>query len=187
MLKQKTSDRLEELAIKIYEGLYKQVKEDNSMSEEDKIEDIENKIDIIMDALGLETEDKEEDKEENNDVNVDIDVQDDNEDEEDTFEIPNEEENAEEPAEESLMIGESVDNEKENKYKVEILDNADLDYAGAYNAQQFNYFDTLDEVVDFLQKIGALTDRAKANIVENDNIKSRGLIYIGRDYEVTKN
>lgn len=184
MLKQKTSDKLEELAIRIYEGLYKQVKEDNSMSEEDKINDIENKIDIIMDALGLETEDKNEEEKdkENKDVDVDIDVQDN---EEDTFEIPNGEENAEEPAEESLMIGESVDND--SKYKVEILDSADLDYAGAYNAQQFNYFSTLEETIDFLQKIGALTDKAKANIVENDKIKNRGLIYIGRDYEVTKN
>lgn len=51
-------DKLENAVIRIYEGLYRQVKESNE-TEETSIDDIEQKIDIIMDALGLENPDEE--------------------------------------------------------------------------------------------------------------------------------
>lgn len=59
-------DRLENAVIKIYEGLCNQIKENKETSETASIEDLETKIDVIMDALGLveKEEDKEDEKEE---------------------------------------------------------------------------------------------------------------------------
>ena len=58
--KENINDKLEDSIVRIYEGLYKHIKENSDTS---SIEDLENKIDIIMDALGLER-DEEEEKEE---------------------------------------------------------------------------------------------------------------------------
>lgn len=44
---------LEDSTVKIYEGLYKKVIKENNSS----LEELENKIDTIMDALGLKNED----------------------------------------------------------------------------------------------------------------------------------
>lgn len=53
--------KLEDSVLRIYEGLYKQVKENAEDKTEDaSLEDLEQKIDIIMDALGLKEEEKEE-------------------------------------------------------------------------------------------------------------------------------
>lgn len=59
-------ERLENAVIKIYEGLCNQIKENKETSETASIEDLETKIDVIMDALGLveKEEDKEDEKEE---------------------------------------------------------------------------------------------------------------------------
>lgn len=53
--------RLENFAIRIYEGLYKKIKEDTSgnIPKEASLEDLDMKIDIIMDALGLKEEEEE--------------------------------------------------------------------------------------------------------------------------------
>lgn len=61
MITKNINDKLENMVIRMYEGLYKQIKESEE-SPEKSIEDIEMKIDVIMDALGLglENEDKEE-------------------------------------------------------------------------------------------------------------------------------
>lgn len=57
-------ERLENAVIKIYEGLCNQIKENKETSETASIEDLETKIDVIMDALGLsDDKEKEEDKE----------------------------------------------------------------------------------------------------------------------------
>ena len=59
----KIETKLEKFVVRIYEGLYKQIKEDVDTSEENSLKDLEMKIDIIMDALGLK-DDEEEEKEE---------------------------------------------------------------------------------------------------------------------------
>lgn len=73
--------KLENSVIRIYEGLYRQVREakENGISETDAFNDIEQKIDIIMDALGLvdDNDNKKENEENtNNEEIVDIELPD---------------------------------------------------------------------------------------------------------------
>lgn len=65
MKKQLLYDKLEKSVLRIFEGLCNKIKEDISgnVPEETTIEDLEMKIDVIMDALGL-TEDKKDDEDE---------------------------------------------------------------------------------------------------------------------------
>lgn len=60
-MNKKIETKLEDSIVHIYEGLYKQIKEDVN-GEEASLKDLEMKIDVIMDALGLK--DEEEEKEE---------------------------------------------------------------------------------------------------------------------------
>ena len=64
MISKKLDDYLEDIAVCIYEGLYKKIKEDNQ-PEDISIEDLNMKIDIIMDALGLEQKDDNDDNDDN--------------------------------------------------------------------------------------------------------------------------
>lgn len=59
----KIETKLEKFVVRIYEGLYKQIKEDVDTSEETSLKDLEMKIDVIMDALGLKDDDEEEKEE----------------------------------------------------------------------------------------------------------------------------
>lgn len=70
--------KLENSVIRIYEGLYRQVREakENGISETDTFKDIEQKIDIIMDALGLvDDNDNKKENEENTDNEEIVDVE----------------------------------------------------------------------------------------------------------------
>lgn len=70
-MNKKIETKLENSIIRIYEGLYRQVKENVETSDEEtSLKDLEMKIDIIMDALGLkeEEEEKEETVEATNEI-----------------------------------------------------------------------------------------------------------------------
>lgn len=70
--------KLENSVIRIYEGLYRQVREakENGVSETDAFNDIEQKIDIIMDALGLvDDNDNKKENEENTENEEIVDVE----------------------------------------------------------------------------------------------------------------
>lgn len=71
--KTKIEEFLENNTIKIYEGLYKKVIKENK-----SLEDLETKIDVIMDALGLKNDDdNEEEKESNDEIQIeDVNVED---------------------------------------------------------------------------------------------------------------
>lgn len=59
-MNKKVETKLENSIIRIYEGLYRQVKENVETSDEEtSLKDLEMKIDIIMDALGLKEEEEE--------------------------------------------------------------------------------------------------------------------------------
>lgn len=60
-MNKKIETKLENSIIRIYEGLYRQVKEnvETSDDEETSLKDLEMKIDVIMDALGLKEEEEE--------------------------------------------------------------------------------------------------------------------------------
>lgn len=60
-MNKKIETKLENSIIRIYEGLYRQVKEnvETSNDEETSLKDLEMKIDVIMDALGLKEEEEE--------------------------------------------------------------------------------------------------------------------------------
>ena len=56
--------KLEDSVLRIYEGLYKQIKENaEDKTEEASLEDLEQKINVIMDALGLKEEENKEEVE----------------------------------------------------------------------------------------------------------------------------
>lgn len=61
-MNKKIETKLENSIIRIYEGLYRQVKEnvETSNDEETSLKDLEMKIDVIMDALGLKEEEEKE-------------------------------------------------------------------------------------------------------------------------------
>lgn len=61
-MNKKIETKLENSIIRIYEGLYRQVKEnvETSDDEETSLKDLEMKIDVIMDALGLKEEEEKE-------------------------------------------------------------------------------------------------------------------------------
>ena len=61
---------LEDSVLRIYEGLYNHINESKGTDEEVSLEDLEMKINTIMDALGLEREDEEDKNEENKDTVV---------------------------------------------------------------------------------------------------------------------
>lgn len=61
VVKENVYDRLENSIVRIYEGLYRQVKENIETSDEEtSLKDLEMKIDVIMDALGLKEEEEKE-------------------------------------------------------------------------------------------------------------------------------
>lgn len=61
-MNKKIETKLENSIIRIYEGLYRQIKEnvETSDDEETSLKDLEMKIDVIMDALGLKEEEEKE-------------------------------------------------------------------------------------------------------------------------------
>lgn len=69
-MNKKIETKLENSIVRIYEGLYRQVKENIETSDEEtSLKDLEMKIDVIMDALGLkEEEEKEETVETTNEI-----------------------------------------------------------------------------------------------------------------------
>lgn len=164
----RTEDKIAKSLFRIYEGLCKQIKE-SSESE------INAKLDTIMDALGLKEDEEKEVETEKKEV---------------VEELPEDEEklvieDKNEEVEESVKVSET------KKYKINFMDSRA--YATDYDkiSDEFTEpnaitFDTLDEVIKFLMDHHIIRYNDIDRLMNADEDKEKGLIYVTSWYEVAK-
>lgn len=172
-------DKIEKAVFRIYEGLAKQAIKENA-----SIEELDEKIDIIMDALGLENSD-------NKEVKVDtkqkeeIEVEDEPPEDVLASQPPIEEEDKTiEETEDTITVDESLNNNGITQYKITL--NRDI---FGYEGAKEKVFNTMDEVIDFITKelpIRRISYSDLAKIEQNDIDKSEGKIYTNIWYTITK-
>lgn len=141
-------DILMNAAVRVYEGLQKQVSESNVT-----VEELNNKIDKIMDALGLQEDDTVEDKK-TEDVITEEETTEDTTEDEDSLDLSSlvEDNKTEETKEDEDEVKESLDEtvKSTKEYTIELTDNAK--YKDWYqNIKDKNLaFDDFDSLVSFL-------------------------------------
>lgn len=185
----KISERLESSTMQIFERLYK-------IAESASLEELDAKINTIMDALGLEdteTTAKEEPK-----------ASDEEKTEENTLVIEDtDDEQAEsKPAEEdkevpgTFTVGEDLGvaetKPKYYPYTITFLDSrgysTDLDeIKGQFTDTNAISFETLDDAVNFLGSHGFIRYAVVNDVYEADESREYGIIYMTNWYEVVKN
>lgn len=170
-------DKIEKAVFRIYEGLAKQAIKENA-----SIEELDEKIDIIMDALGLENSDNKEVKIAKQEKETKIE-----EPPEDVLasQPPIEEEDKTiEETEDTITVDESLNNNGITQYKITL--NRDI---FGYEGAKEKIFNTIDEVIDFITKklpIRRISYSDLAKIEQNDIDKSEGKIYTNIWYTITK-
>lgn len=141
-------DILMNAAVRVYEGLQKQVSESNVT-----VEELNNKIDKIMDALGLQEDDTIEDKK-TEDVITEEETTEDTTEDEDSLDLSSLVENnkTEETKEDEDEVKESLDEtvKSTKEYTIELTDNAK--YKDWYqNIKDKDLaFDDFDSLIHFL-------------------------------------
>lgn len=141
-------DILMNAAVRVYEGLQKQVSESNVT-----VEELNNKIDKIMDALGLQEDDTVEDKK-TEDVITEEKTTEDTTEDEDSLDLSSlvEDNKTEETKEDEDEVKESLDEtvKSTKEYTIELTDNAK--YKDWYqNIKDKDLaFDDFDSLVSFL-------------------------------------
>lgn len=172
-------DKIEKAVFRIYEGLAKQAIKENA-----SIEELDEKIDIIMDALGLENNNN------NKEVKAADTKQKEIEDEppEDILAsqppIEEEEDKTIEETEDTITVDESLNNNGITQYIITL--NRDI---FGYNGAKEKTFNTIDEVIDFITKelpIRRISYSDLAKIEQNDINKSEGKIFTNIWYTITK-
>lgn len=158
---------LEKSVLRIYEGLTKQIVKENA-----SIEDIEDKINIIMDALGLEVEDKKEEVEVKEEPKV----------EEETEEIV--EDTKEEETPDTFTVEEGLESDNEGKYTLVI----NKDIIG-YDGDKNKSFNNLDDIIKYVEKEIPLRTSYNSfmSIEEKDNEIDNGELYKNAWYTIIKN
>lgn len=154
---------------RIAEGLYKQaIKEDLS------VEDLGKKIDIIMDALGLE--DSENTEEEDNNISknepelVDRNVETTEKD------VVVEDEDSEETVEDDNEVGESLKNNS-GKYKLVFNTNAKYrDWFSKLDKDSYS-FSSSDEIFDFLDSKDIMLSYQNREDILNDSFPVRSIYW----------
>lgn len=168
--------------IKIYEGLRAQIREDNNIS----VDDINQKLDIIMDALGLTTDDNKEEQV------VEKEEETTTEEEETTEEKPDfdaifgkKDEEKEEEVTESLDY-------KQAKYEIHRMNgNNDFQVYDADKHLVFGegtnsvLFDSFDNLIEYLK--GKISYSDMETLTEKNDQLDHGLLLLGYNYEITKN
>lgn len=141
-------DILMNAAVRVYEGLQKQVSESNIT-----VEELNNKIDKIMDALGLQEDDTIEDKK-TEDVITEEETTEDTTEDEDSLDLSSlvEDNKTEETKEDEDEVKESLDEtvKSTKEYTIELTDNAK--YKDWYqNIKDKDLaFDDFDSLIHFL-------------------------------------
>lgn len=141
-------DILMNAAVRVYEGLQKQISESNVT-----VEELNNKIDKIMDALGLQEDDTVEDKK-TEDVITEEETTEDTTEDEDSLDLSSlvEDNKIEETKEDEDEVKESLDEtvKSTKEYTIELTDNAK--YKDWYqNIKDKDLaFDDFDSLIHFL-------------------------------------
>lgn len=140
-------DILMNAAVRVYEGLQKQVSESNVT-----VEELNDKIDKIMDALGLQEDDTVEDKTE--DVITEEETTEDTTEDEDSLDLSSlvEDNKTEETKEDEDEVKESLDETAKStkEYTIELTDNAKYkDWYQNIKDKDLS-FDDFDSLVSFL-------------------------------------
>lgn len=170
---------LENSVLRIYEGLSRKM-----ISEGASLEDINNKINTIMDALGLEEDTKTEEKPEPK-------VEEPKEEVKDTVTIEDDmstEGKGEEENEDTFTVDESLDTKEEDEEVdapyVLILNRDITDYDGS----KMIGFNTLDELYQFIQTELPLRTsyRDLGAIEQGDYNKDEGTIFVNMWYRIIK-
>lgn len=184
----RAEDILNKKIIKIYEGIRAQIKEDVS------IDDVNTKLDVIMDALGLTTDNDEKivkEKEEEETVVEEEPTTDNNKEEkkiDDFEEMFNEEEDKEKTAE-------GLDY-KQARYEIQIMQGAQDDFQiydsdkDLVSGQSVNriLFDSFDNLVEYLNKRKySVSYMDMQTLVENNEKMDKGLLLIKPDFDIIKN
>lgn len=169
---------LENSVLRIYEGLSRKM-----INEGASLEDINNKINTIMDALGLEDDTKTEEKPEPK-------VEEPKEEEvKDTVTVEDDmsTEGKEEENEDTFTVDESLDTKEDEEVDapyVLILNRDIIDYDGS----KMVGFNTLDELYQFIQTELPLRTsyRDLGAIEQGDYNKDEGTIFVNMWYKVVK-
>ena len=180
----RAEDILNKKIIKIYEGIRAQIKEDVS------IDDVNTKLDVIMDALGLATDNDEKIvKEKETVVEEEPTADDDNREEKkvDFEEIFNEEDKE--------KTAEGLDY-KQARYEIQIMQGAQDDFQiydsdkDLVSGQSVNkiLFDSFDNLAEYLNKRKySVSYMDMQTLVENNEKMDRGLLLIKPNFEIIKN
>ena len=165
----------------------------NKIAENTTLEELETKLDTIIDALGLdvtETKDKKEDDtiEIEDDVTVN-DKESSTEDEEDTT-VDNKEPSTEDE-DDTFTVDESL-NTKVKPYSIQFMDSrayeTDIDkIKDKFTSANSIDFDSLDELVSFLGENGFIRYADVSDVYDADSAKESGLLYMTGWYEIVKN
>lgn len=187
MLSERAYLKIEKATLKIYEGLCNQISENKNSDEKISLEELDTKIDIIMDALGLSVSKSEKEEPDIEEKTEDIETK-------DIFKETSEEDNTDhmeeetiDEDEENIETKESLDSDNtKKKYKLEFLDSRE--YASDLEKldKTVYYFDTLDELVKFLTDRDFISYKGVDKLMNKDEDKDKGLLYITSWYEVSK-
>ena len=160
---------LEKSVLRIYEGLTKQMIKENT-----SIEDIEDKINIIMDALGLEVKDKKEEIETKEEPKV----------EEETEEVIEDTEEEKEETPDTFTVEEGLESDNEGKYTLVI----NKDIIG-YDGDKNKNFNNLDDIIKYIEKEIPLRTSYNSfmSIEEKDEEIDNGELYKNAWYTIIKN
>lgn len=159
-----------------------------AIKENVSLEDLDNKVDIIMDALGLK---EEENKEETIKTEETSSVEEITNNETDKAEDTTDNEILEENKDEEV-VEESLDVAQKRKYELLFQDSrayaTDLqELKSDFNIINGISFDTISEVINYLTQHNIVSYNGVNNIIINDNNKDRGLLYTSGWYDVSKN
>lgn len=150
--------------------------------DEEKLDDINNKLNVVMDALGLEIEEVQKDE-----TVVDVETETDNNDETVEFNVE------EETVTEDETVGESLNITTQYKYVVKFSENAKYKYwfndvKNKINSDNSIGFYNIDELTDFLQNSTPnFSQRSYEVLVDSDKNNQSGVILSNIYYTVFKN
>lgn len=193
----RAKDILDRKIVKIYEGLNKQIKENN-----ESVDDVNAKLDIIMDALGLSLEnnkteensaDESNDNENKIEKSVDLDNKPNDDDDKDIDKIFNNDEDIKNSADDIDKVTEGLEYKKAKYEIVYTQDNEFSVYDSDKNlvsGQGVNkiMFDDFDNLVEYLNKRkNSVSYWDLQTLIDSDSQKDYGTLLIKSDFDIVKN
>lgn len=197
----RAKDLLDRKIIKIYEGLNQQIKENN-----ESVDDVNTKLDIIMDALGLSLEDNKTEENSADESNKDDKQPSNNEDEiekpvdlnnkpddDDIDKILNNDEDIKNSAEDIEKVTEGLEYKKAKYEIIYTQDNefniydSDKDLVSGQGVNKI-MFDDFDNLVEYLNKRkDSVSYWDLQTLIANNTQMDQGTLLIKSDFDIVKN